>query len=186
MESRGNDVSYPNGGIDTFGSTLHWGTNWDTNQYQKTHKEYKYKESLGKDFHTYGLYWSKDKLYTYLDDETTTKVLEVDFTSESFFTRGGYPSAMDNPWINEDNSAPFNREFHLILNLAVGGTNAYFPDGVGGKPWTNADSHSVNAFWNAKGAWYNTWQGEDAALQIDWIKVWSFDDATTEEKATFL
>ena len=29
LESRGNDPSYPVGGHDTFGSTLHWGTNWD-------------------------------------------------------------------------------------------------------------------------------------------------------------
>jgi hypothetical protein len=57
---------------------------------------------------------------------------------------------MANPWVNEPNAAPFNREFHLIMNLAVGGTNAYFPDGVGGKPWSNGDSHSVNAFYTAK------------------------------------
>lgn len=29
MESRGNDVSYPAGGHDSFGSTLHWGPNYD-------------------------------------------------------------------------------------------------------------------------------------------------------------
>jgi hypothetical protein len=29
LESRGNDVNYPAGGVNTFGSTLHWGTNWD-------------------------------------------------------------------------------------------------------------------------------------------------------------
>jgi hypothetical protein len=69
------------------------------------------------------------------------------------------------------------------LNLAVGGTNGYFPDGQGGKPWSDTDSHSVNAFYNAKGAWYPTWNGEDAALQIDSINVWSFDTAAKE---TFL
>ena len=58
---------------------------------------------------------------------------------------------MDNPWRGEPNSAPFNREFHLIMNVAVGGTNAYFPDGVGGKTWSNNDPHSVNAFYNSKG-----------------------------------
>ena len=42
---------------------------------------------------------------------------------------------MDNPWVNEDNVAPFNREFYLILNVAVGGTNGLFVDGMGGKPW---------------------------------------------------
>jgi len=37
------------------------------------------------------------------------------------------------------------------------------------------DSHSVNAFYAAKNIWYPTWQGEDAALQVDSVKVWSFD-----------
>jgi len=41
----------------------------------------------------------------------------------------------------------------LILNVAVGGTNAYFPDGQCGKPWTNADPHAVNTFWDNKGQW---------------------------------
>jgi hypothetical protein len=50
------------------------------------------------------------------------------------------------------------------MNVAVGGTNEYFPDGEGGKPWTNNDPHSVNAFYNAKEAWFRTWKGENAAM----------------------
>jgi beta-glucanase (GH16 family) len=152
MESRGNNEAYPGGGIDTFGSTLHWGPNWDQNQYKKTHSEFKHTESLGNKFHTYGLYWDEKQLYTYLDDPTNV-VLKVDYTSQSFWDKGGFPTTMDNPWIREPNSAPFNREFYLIFNLAVGGTNGYFPEGQGGKPWSDTDSHSVNAFYNAKGAW---------------------------------
>jgi hypothetical protein len=57
LESRGNDASYPSGGADTFGSTLHWGLNWDSNKYSKTHKEHKHSASLAEEFHTYGLYW---------------------------------------------------------------------------------------------------------------------------------
>ena len=36
---------------------------------------------------------------------------------------------------NGKNSAPFDKPFYLIMNVAVGGTNGWFPDGVGGKPW---------------------------------------------------
>jgi len=39
MESRGN-VNYPRefgGGPETFGSTMHWGPDYSTNQYTKTH-----------------------------------------------------------------------------------------------------------------------------------------------------
>ena len=62
------------------------------------------------------------------------------------------------------------------MNVAVGGTNAYFPDGVGGKPWANTDGHAVNAFWDNKGQWQSTWNGDDVAMQVDSVKVWKFVD----------
>lgn len=181
MESRGNGPSYPAGGSDKFGSTLHWGTAWDQNKFEKTHAEYQFTKSLGEDFHTYGLYWDENGLYTYIDDNST-KVLQVDFTKESFWQRGQFPPTFDNPWRGENNAAPFNREFYLIFNLAVGGTNPYFPDGVGGKPWNNLDPHSVNAFYNGKGQWYPTWVGEEAALQIDWVRVYSLNNTQTHSE----
>jgi len=43
-----------------------------------------------------------------------------------------------NPWqYSKNKNAPFDREFYLILNLAVGGTAGYFKDGVAGKPWSD-------------------------------------------------
>eukprot|EP00128_Syssomonas_multiformis_P016819 Colp12_sorted_trinity150504_noHs@18910 len=174
MESRGNDPSYPEGGHNTFGSTLHWGPNWDQNRYEQTHAMYKHSASLADDFHTYGLYWDENTLYTYFDSPSN-KVLEIDFTKQSMWEMGKFPSTFDNPWVNEPNCAPFNREFYFVINLAVGGTANYFPDGVGGKPWSNSDPHSVNAFYNAKGQWYSTWKGEDSALVLDSINVWSLN-----------
>jgi len=38
MESRGNDNSCSAGGINKFGSTLHWGTDWANNKFEKTTK----------------------------------------------------------------------------------------------------------------------------------------------------
>jgi hypothetical protein len=67
MESRGNAPGYAAKGNDWFGSTLHWGPNWDQNRYELTHKDYQHTESLGKTFHTYGLYWDNKGLYTYFD-----------------------------------------------------------------------------------------------------------------------
>ena len=43
------------------------------------------------------------------------------------------------------------------MNVAVGGTNGYFPDGQCGKTWSDMDSAAVNAFYNSEGAWYSTW-----------------------------
>lgn len=62
-----------------------------------------------------------------------------------------------NPWRGEPNSAPFNRDFFLIFNVAVGGTNEYFPDYDCNKPYTNSDPHAVNSFYNAKDYWFPTW-----------------------------
>jgi hypothetical protein len=61
-----------------------------------------------------------------------------------FFERGDFPQVitngteqivLQNPWIHGPNSAPFDQQFYLVLNVAVGGTNGWFPDGAGSKPW---------------------------------------------------
>ena len=67
MESRGN-VGYPKqygGGPETFCSTLHWGSDWTTNQFYKTRGEYTINgTTFADDFHTYGLYWDDKVIYT--------------------------------------------------------------------------------------------------------------------------
>jgi hypothetical protein len=143
MESRGNDDSCSVGGRDTFGSTLHWGIDYAHNQYEKTTQSYTHTSDLSDDFHIYGLMWTDDGLYTYIDTPDN-KVLNLDFTSESFWERAGFDAyGFDNPWRNEPNAAPFNRNFFLILNVAVGGTEGYFPDGECGRTWND-----VNDFYN--------------------------------------
>ncbi len=37
--------------------------------------------------------------------------------------------------VERGNAAPFDQEFYLILNLAVGGTMNYWPDSLPGKPY---------------------------------------------------
>ena len=46
---------------------------------------------------------------------------------------------------------------------------------------TMAAPASPNAFYDAKGRWQPTWKGEDAALQVDSVKVWSLGPTGTEE-----
>ena len=48
------------------------------------------------------------------------------------------------------NSAPFDRDFYLILNVAVGGKNGWFPENQGNKPWLDGSSAAMRDFWNAK------------------------------------
>ena len=64
MESRGNAPSYPPGGYDTFGSTLHWGPGWTDDPYQLTTKSMKAPVDPTADFHVYGLVWNETYIGT--------------------------------------------------------------------------------------------------------------------------
>ena len=176
MESRGN-TNYPlseGGGVESFGSTLHWGADWTQNRFPLTTEIYTHPSKLSDDFHTYGLYWSEDRLYTYIDDPDNV-VLDVDFTDKTMWDFGKFPSNYENPWEDAGNNAPFNKEYYLIINLAVGGVG-YFTDKVPNKPWRNDGNNAVNDFYNAKNQWYPTWQNPDVTLEIDSVKVWSLPE----------
>lgn len=173
MESRGNSESYSTGGLNCFGSTLHWGPFWPLDPYDKTHGDYCMPSgNLNQDFHTYGLVWNENEIYTYIDDDSQ-RVMEVPIT-ESFWSKGGWESSSyDNPWNGQPKNAPFDQEFYLIFNLAVGGTNGYFPDGVGGKPWSDTSTTAFMEFNNALPTVIQTWgEGNEAALQIRSVNVW--------------
>jgi hypothetical protein len=49
------------------------------------------------------------------------QLLSVDFRSESFWQRGAYGDKLSNPWAGRPNAAPFDQNFYLIFNVAVGG-----------------------------------------------------------------
>lgn len=183
MESRGNSESCEVGGVDTFGSTLHWGPGYPYDGWKNGHAEYKHTEALSNGFHTYEVEWTADHIITRFDD---IEVLKFDHDAD-MFTKGEFPEGMHNPWQYDlDMNAPFNKEFYLIFNVAVGGTNDYFPDGKCGKPWSNTDPHAPNTFWDARGQWQPTWNQEDhgSALKIDWVKVFQLDENGNEVETT--
>ena len=169
MESRGNDPSYTPGGRDRFGSTLHWGPGWSENRWYLTHAIHESKDDLSDDFHTYGLIWNETYIGTYLDTEDN--VVFSFPIEQSFWELGEWDN---HPWQCRGNNAPFDTEMYLIINLAVGGINGYFPDGFN-KPWSNASPHAVNEFWSAKDRWLPTWT---QPMGIDYVKVWSHKNGT--------
>ena len=72
------------------------------------------------------------------------------------------------------------------MNVAVGGTNGYFPDGQCAKTWSDTDPKAVNAFWNSRSDWYSTWDypnTNQAAMKIDSVRVWdlSSESESAEE-----
>ncbi|BFZ12781.1 hypothetical protein BsWGS_15820 [Bradybaena similaris] len=166
METRGN-AGPP--GVQTVTSTFHWGDAWNNNKWSLTHGE---KSSPAGTtwhdaFHTWKIERTADHIITSIDDQT---ILSVNAPPNGFWQLGGLSS---NIWASGSKIAPFDQDFYLILNVAVGGINGYFSDtenwGVK-KPWANNSPHANLDFWNARNDWLPTWQGDQAALQVDYVE----------------
>jgi len=176
MESRGNRALYQNGvniGSEQISHTMHFGPDYFHNGYLKAHFESQSAIDQGYDraFHVYGIVWTETGIQYTLDGAV---VGNVNPPPGGFWELGEFPNDVENPWQYADNQrmAPFDQEFYIILNLAAGGTNGFFPDNVTPpKPWQNAAGNAFADFWAARNAWYPTWLGEDAALQIDYVRV---------------
>jgi len=161
MESRGNTGDYGTGHVS---STLHWGPDAGQNKYYKTTGS-KHTGNWHDNFHTWRLEWRPDHLSTYVDDQ---QIMWID-PGSNFWNFGGFGGG--NIW-GGDKMAPFNQDFYMILNNAVGGTSGFFPDNQHGKPWWNNNGQrtSQKDFWNARGSWQPTWHGDDTALIIDYVE----------------
>lgn len=139
MESRGNEnllLNDVNIGVYQAGSTLHWGPDWVTNKFLKTHWVHNNAKPLSDGFHTYEFVWTPDSIVFNIDGKLVGSVTP---TKGGFWEYGGFPEEYENPWKGGTKMAPFDQEFYLILNLAVGGIG-YFPDEAvnpTGKPWKN-------------------------------------------------
>lgn len=176
-EARGNNHSYGQGGNNIVSSALHWGPNaandawWRTNVKRKAlHTTY------AAQFHTFGLEWSEKYLFTYID----TRLLQVLYANfdQPLWQRGAFPLADTNgtrlvdPWSQTGNDAtPFDQDFYLILNVAVGGTNGWFEDGKSGKPWVDGSPTAAKDFWNAQKDWYPTWT-DAGEMRVKSVKMW--------------
>ncbi|WP_306643209.1 family 16 glycosylhydrolase [Sanyastnella coralliicola] len=94
----GNDVFTNHG-------TLHYGPKWPNNQL--TGATVSVPQSLADGFHTYAIEWEHDEIRWYLDGQL--------FSVKTPEDQGTFP------W-------RFDQDFHIILNLAVGGWFPGFPD----------------------------------------------------------
>jgi beta-glucanase (GH16 family) len=92
VESRGNSPKNYSGGRDTASSALHWGLDFNTDKFlQTTNKHYLRRSDYSKGFHTFGLEWSQNYLYTYIDNRLL-QTLSVGFGSKNMWTRSGLAS----------------------------------------------------------------------------------------------
>ena len=101
---------------DTFG-TLHHGFPWPLNQQNGKPIEV----AADEDFHTYAIEWEQDEIRWYLDNEHY-------HTIRSDHWRTYYYGGRDTGYAEGQGDAPFDTEFHILLNLAVGGFLPGAPD----------------------------------------------------------
>ncbi|KAI9137435.1 concanavalin A-like lectin/glucanase domain-containing protein [Paraphysoderma sedebokerense] len=139
IEAKGNMDS-----IKTVDNLLHFGVD------AKTRKSVPKSLTLGSgtfadDFHTFTLDWTENGIKTSVDGN---ELLNIDFNNVGSI------------------GAPFDQEFYMILNVAVGGN---FFNGFKNKPWKEGSETAPREFWEAKDEWFQTW-GEHSALVIDYIR----------------
>lgn len=194
-ESRGNNHTYGPGGNQIVSSTLHLGPSTDEDSWWRYNR---YKTALhstfAQNFHTFGLEWTDKYLFTYLD----TKPLQILYLkfNKPLWQSGNYPVSSANgtryvdPWSQTGHdSTPFDQDFYLLLNVAVGkemmipltyiqsltlilgSTDGWWTDGVADKPWVDASPRAPLDFWNARSKWAPTWE-EKGQMVVKSVKMW--------------
>lgn len=182
FESRGNLNLKSNDGKDFVGvqriqQSLHWGPFYPLNGHSLTvAKTNKQSGTFADDFRTFSLTWSDDSISFYINQKLT---MNVTANGEGFWKFGQFNNLnnIQNPWISGTKMAPFDKEFCIRMNLAVGGTNDYFHRLFTPKiPWNNDDGlKAMTSFWEARDQWFPSWKGDDSALKIDYVKVWKLE-----------
>ncbi|THV51465.1 hypothetical protein BGAL_0110g00240 [Botrytis galanthina] len=177
MESRGNNYTYSLGGNNFVSSSLHWGPDLASDAYKKTtNVRAALHSQFGDDFHIYGLQWTEKFIFAYIDN-TLRQVMYWPFSSP-LWQQGNFPlsdsngTAIVDPWSQTGRkNTPFDQEFYLILNVAVGGENGWFLDGADGKPWVDGSASAKLDFWKARNEWLPTWE-KSGQMIVDQVNMW--------------
>jgi len=136
------DIMEAKGRIPTqYSGAIHFGGPWPRNTYYSP-ENYKFPNNKTiEDFHVYAIEWKEGEI-TWLCDEQVI----------------GYRNASNGGWWSEGGAfpAPFDKDFHILLNLAIGG---------------NFDSNLVPSA---------GWQSGD--MKVDYVRVYKWDDNLTEKE----
>jgi beta-glucanase (GH16 family) len=105
----------------TYG-TLHYGKEWPDNAYSGQGASLPNGINPADDFHTYAIEWEEGEIRWYVDN--------IHFATQR--QEGWYSQyKKDGTLVNAEGSAPFDQKFHLLLNLAVGGSWSANANGKG-------------------------------------------------------
>lgn len=91
------------------GGTAHFGKAWPNNKYVGGEYDFPAGQSIDSDYHIYAVEWEPGELRWYVDGKLYYKLNEWSSQGEGQPDKYAFP-------------APFDKPFHMILNLAVGGT----------------------------------------------------------------
>ncbi|XP_059622331.1 beta-1,3-glucan-binding protein-like [Phlebotomus argentipes] len=127
----------------------------------------------GADFHEYSLTWTDEMISMAVDGKPYAHFRDK-------FCDKDHPCNIEHAslWESGSKLAPFDQEVYLVLGVGVGGLSDFPENCRTGpdrhpKPWRNTDPRAEKNFYNDKKSWYPTWQGEEAGLQVDWVKIYS-------------
>lgn len=139
MEMRGNRALFADGGHvgnQQAAHTIHFGpTPSVKNHWPLAHLSKNQYTGFNENFHLYKVKWSPTEIIFSIDNDVVGTISPPNgFWNYGDFSSSGY----QNPWINGTTMAPFDQEFFIIMNLAVGGTNFFsdtFVNQPYSKPW---------------------------------------------------
>ncbi|XP_063225957.1 LOW QUALITY PROTEIN: beta-1,3-glucan-binding protein-like [Bacillus rossius redtenbacheri] len=163
-------------GADTTSSVLHFGPNATYNVWRPAYWAKNLAgigETFADDFHLFGMVWNETSITFTVDDEIIGSMTPPE---GGFWKLGKFDEnpGGENIWANGTNLAPFDQEFFIVMNVAVGGK--YFPDGWINfpypRPWNWTSPHPMRDFWERRHDWLPTWCGEDTAMKVDYIRVY--------------
>ena len=124
------DIMESSNNMDFIGGTIHYGGEWPDNTYSGN--TYVNGMDFSADYHIYSIEWEPTVMRWYVDGTLYC-------TKTSWWSSGGaYP-------------APFNQRFHILLNLAVGGSYTGIYD------------------------WWNVTTNLPQQMLIDWVRVYQKD-----------
>jgi hypothetical protein len=175
MESRGNRRLFNgavNVGTEQAGSTMHFGPNPSQNGWPTAHFTRNQVPGYDNAFHVYRLEWTPTGIRFLIDGNLVGDVQ----AGQGFWQRGGFTGT--NPWAGASIMAPFDQEFFIIINNAVGGVNFFvdvFRNEGAPKPWHNDSPTAMRDFWTGRSGWEPTWNKntDDSHLQVDYVRVWA-------------
>jgi|TARA_B110000908_G_scaffold163044_1_gene209206 beta-glucanase (GH16 family) len=105
--------------------TLHYGRDWPNNAFSGTHYTLPNDANPAEDFHIYAIEWEEGEIRWYVDDVLYQTQRKSDITTNGDgdpdgLTHRGWFTDSDNDGLLLNN-APYDQDFHLLINFAVGG-----------------------------------------------------------------